>query len=116
MKIEDFEKASRLVSKIEAIKDLTKEHTLGRASDTTSFEENNNDFYNANFINVFETKGYHNTGGGSCTPCRLTVAKYKDMSGSKYELTKQETIKLQEFLKNLLDERLEALETELSTI
>jgi len=109
MDIDDFKKAEVIVSEIDSVKELIKDFSLGSVSATDNFRENNNDFYNANFIKVFETKGYHSTGGGSCEPCRMTIARHKDMSGVKYELSKQETINLQEFLKSMLDTRIECL-------
>jgi len=113
MKLEDYKKAENIGAKIEAIEDLTKDHTLGRFSDSKEFTENNDDFYNARFINVFQTKVYHITGGGLD---RLTIAKFKDMSGAKYHLTKNETIELQNFLKSMLEKRLDNLKKELGSI
>lgn len=116
MNIKDYKKAEVLVNQIDSIKDLTKDFELGRVSDSNEFEENNDDFYSSNFIRVFETKGYHSTGGGSCDLSRMTIAKYKDMSGSKYELSKTETIQLQKFLKSMLDKRLDKLVSDLESL
>lgn len=109
MKLEDFKKAKESVKKIDTIKEILKDFTLGRVSDSEEFESNNSDFYLANFLQVFETKAYHSTGGGHTTLSRITIARYSDKSGPKYELSKQETIKLQEFLKEMLDNRLQSL-------
>lgn len=116
MKIDDFKKAEDIVSKIDAIEDLIKEHTLGRVSNSKEFTKNNDDFYNAKFINVFETKGHHDTGGGISTLGRLTIAKYNDMSGAKYHLTKGEIIQLQSFLSSMLENRLNTLKKDLDNI
>jgi hypothetical protein len=116
MKVQDYRKAEKLVGIIDSIKDLTKDHNLGKISKEVSFTENNDDFQNANFIKIYNTTANHCTGGGSSLLDRLTVCKHSDKSGSKYVLSKQETIKLQEFLKNMLDERLESLEQGLSKI
>lgn len=116
MNIEDYKKAEDIVAKIDAIEGLTKDYTLGSVSESKEFTDNNGDFYNARFINVFLTKGYKDTGGGSVNLDRLTIAKYKDLSGVKYHFTKGEIIQLQNLLKSMLDNRLETLKKELDNI
>ncbi len=116
MKLEDYKKAEKLVDLIDSIKDITKEFNVGRVSNDESFTENNNDFCGAKFFHIINTEGHHSTGGGSTSLSRITICKHKDRSGSKYVLSKQETIKLQEFLKGMLNGRLQSLEIGLNNI
>lgn len=116
MNIEHFKKAKGIVSQINALEALIKKQNLGEVSDSPGFTKNNRDFYKACFINVFATEGYHDTRGGGIALERLTITEYKDKSGQYYHLTKSEIIEFQNFLKNMLEKRMNVLYNQLESI
>ena len=110
MKIEDYKKAEKLVEDLKAIEALLDRFTLGRVSDNIEFTENDRDFYNSQLFNVMKSKKHVSTGD------RITIAEFNDGSGAKYTLSKQETIRLQKFIEDLLTEKLISLEQDFEDI
>lgn len=116
MKKEQFDKARPIISIIENIGKIQKKLSFGEGSESKSFEEENEDFYSARFFNIKNTSIIKSTGGGSIDLQRIVISEYSDGSGGEYMLSKSEIYNLQNFVNNMLSERMENSKDELAKI
>lgn len=112
MNLKQFKEAQVLFKQVDSIEKIIKNHKIGKDNEEQEFTENNDDFYGGKFFNIKKYIGYHSTGGGSCDLERTMITEYKDGSGAKYHLTKEETLRLQDFIRHMLNDRLDALREE----
>ena len=105
MKIEDFKLAEGKVKAVEAISAILNRHTLGQVN---AIYEYSSDFNGAMFFNIKNTPSESNRG--------IKISEHSDGSGAAYKLTKPDILKLQKFVKSMLDNRMQELNQEIKAI
>lgn len=116
MKKETYKKAEPIIKKLDNIEKLIENYDLGWNDETIDFAENSDNFHQGNFFVIKNYNGYHSTVGGHSEVSRVMICEFNDASGAKYHLNKQETIRLQEFVLDMLTKRKKELVEKLESI
>ncbi len=104
MKIKGFKEASKLFNEIKNTKKMIESFSFGTVSNEKTFIENNSDFHIARFLKIVETESTCVEAGTTWNLKRLSIRD--DSNCNRYDLTKQETIELQNYIKSILENRL----------